>query len=303
VVIDGPLQIKAYMTNVRMDSERGSGLLASKDDKESTWKKSAFSIKDVSLVSPNTSIMDSIHSRIKPRPAQDSASLSGTFKLVNTFDHVSSESDGEDLDRQQLKYEEVLTKYEADIRQHISSEHQLQIYIDSLKNRVEELEDEAEKNEMIIGEARNEVMDLWAAKVEQNATLESLKESNADLALKVEAGNKLVERVESINEDLKQQIDILRSEVTRLTDDLLKTNSENKRLKQSNEQTQSQLGLANKQIQEKDRALEQVNGDNGRLREEKSSLQRALDEEKRKVERLRAAMEEMQRVQLQVKAS
>lgn len=197
--------------------------MEAQDDKEMTWKKSVFSMKEVSLISPTTSIVDDLQSLAKPLEKLDkkSASQSVNFRLINTFDNVSDESETLDVEREQQKYEQLLVKYEGDIRQHISVEHQLQIYIDSLKQRIEELEAEQEQAAAVNQEARNEVMDLWAGKVEQNERVEGLQEQVEDLTLKVAARNKVVESLESINESLKEQVDILKTEQGSLTQDLL----------------------------------------------------------------------------------
>ena len=50
--------------------------------------------------------------------------------------------------------EKQMIKYEADIRQHISIEQQLQVYIDSLKQKIEDME----KEQSVIHEANLEIM-------------------------------------------------------------------------------------------------------------------------------------------------
>lgn len=44
-------------------------------------------------------------------------------------------------------YEEIMRQLEADIRKHIRIEHQLKLHIESVEDRVEELEREQEQNE------------------------------------------------------------------------------------------------------------------------------------------------------------
>jgi len=47
-------------------------------------------------------------------------------------------------------YEEIMRQLEADIRKHIRIEHQLKLHIESVEDRVEELEREQEVYEMQI---------------------------------------------------------------------------------------------------------------------------------------------------------
>lgn len=49
-------------------------------------------------------------------------------------------------------YEEIMRQLEADIRKHIRIEHQLKLHIESVEDRVEELEREQEDNEKTLTE-------------------------------------------------------------------------------------------------------------------------------------------------------
>lgn len=53
--------------------------------------------------------------------------------------------------------EAQLVKYEADIRKHISIEQQLQIYIDSQKQKIEDIEKDQQVLEKELKEARDEL--------------------------------------------------------------------------------------------------------------------------------------------------
>jgi len=47
-------------------------------------------------------------------------------------------------------YEEVMQQLEADVRKHIRIEHQLKLHIESVEDRVEELEKDCEEMEALI---------------------------------------------------------------------------------------------------------------------------------------------------------
>jgi peptidoglycan hydrolase CwlO-like protein len=47
-------------------------------------------------------------------------------------------------------YEEVMQQLEADVRKHIRIEHQLKLHIESVEERVEELEKDCEEMEVLI---------------------------------------------------------------------------------------------------------------------------------------------------------
>lgn len=71
--------------------------------------------------------------------------------------------------------ERQLQKYEADIRQHISIEQQLQIYIDSLKQKIEDMEHDFSKLETSNQEL---VKEKEALESRRRADVEQLKQSH-----------------------------------------------------------------------------------------------------------------------------
>lgn len=74
--------------------------------------------------------------------------LNGTNNFEGTsFSSLNTHQQAEENEKQMIKYE-------ADIRQHISIEQQLQVYIDSLKQKIEDME----KEQAVIHEANLEIM-------------------------------------------------------------------------------------------------------------------------------------------------
>ena len=63
---------------------------------------------------------------------------SSCTSALGSFDNFSSLN----TQQQQNETEKQMIKYEADIRNHISIEQQLQVYIDSLKQKIEDFENE-----------------------------------------------------------------------------------------------------------------------------------------------------------------
>jgi hypothetical protein len=97
---------------------------------------------------------------------------------IQTFEDLSELRDTSSLNTHQVnvEHEKMLVKYEADIRQHISIEQQLQIYIESIKQRLEELEKDSETNNKELEVLKQENKVLWMEKSEDQILINKLKE-------------------------------------------------------------------------------------------------------------------------------
>lgn len=79
-------------------------------------------------------------------------------------------------------YEEIMRQLEADIRKHIRIEHQLKLHIESVEDRVEELEREQEDNEKVLAQAKEmkKLVDGLKEDIKAKDKLLSEKESAAE---------------------------------------------------------------------------------------------------------------------------
>ena len=111
---------------------------------------------------------------------EESGQQSVSGSANNIFGRTVAENTQDDYSSlnthlQNEENERQLQKYEADIRQHISIEQQLQIYIDSLKQKIEDMEHDYSKLEVANQELIKEKAD---SAQQRRAELEGLKQSH-----------------------------------------------------------------------------------------------------------------------------
>ena len=121
-------------------------------------------------------------------------------------------------------YEEIIQGLEADIRKHIRMEHQLKLHIESVEDRVEELEREMEKMDVnksptkTIGSERNpdsdDVKKALQKEISQLKSKHSLETKKLQLELNKssEENSQLNEKVSKLEEDLRKQKSSLETE-------------------------------------------------------------------------------------------
>ena len=91
-----------------------------------------------------------------------------------------------------------MVKYEADIRKHISIEHQLQLFADDLKRSVQVLEKEKEDLEEKIQKQETDLTKLAQLKIEAENSQKALKESE-------QIGETLRKQLLAVETQLKSQ--------------------------------------------------------------------------------------------------
>lgn len=102
--------------------------------------------------------------------------------------------------------ERQLVKYEADIRQHISIEQQLQIYIESMKQKLEDLEKEnVQLKRDLEGSKAAQAKSKKDSAADQQA-IDKLRRENVTLSRQVEEKTESARKVESEQKRLKQQL-------------------------------------------------------------------------------------------------
>ena len=85
-------------------------------------------------------------------------------------------------------YEDIMRQLEADIRKHIRIEHQLKLHIESVEDRVEELEREQEENQKTLTEASDLKKQIETLKAEVSTKEKTIEKH-------VEAQNKHDEEI------------------------------------------------------------------------------------------------------------
>lgn len=133
---------------------------------------------------------------------------------MQSFEGVSQDGSEQslDFDQTQVETEKTLVKYEADIRNHISIEQQLQIYIDSLKQRIEDIEKEISQATYETDEAREEIRNLWEDKADRKEEIEKLQDKIVTLKTTQKEKSQTIKSLEQQVTDLKTQNKSLKSE-------------------------------------------------------------------------------------------
>lgn len=117
-------------------------------------------------------------------------------------------------------YEELIQSLEADIRKHIRIEHQLKLHMESLEDRIEELERDMETMESDEIHLKEKIKQLNSGKDENNDALNMVKELKKELSQsKLELSAAKKEHTKDINknqasiDDLQNEIDVLIKEL------------------------------------------------------------------------------------------
>lgn len=105
-----------------------------------------------------------------------------------------------------------LQKYEADIRQHLSIEQQLQIYIDMVRNRMDDQEKEIEQLKYEQSLTIEENRTLWSEKETQNNRIDNFQAKIRRMKEEVEAAKKETEKFKNENTALTKQIKQLKDQ-------------------------------------------------------------------------------------------